>query len=382
MNYWIDLFTGDTWRQFRAAGARVSGFRALRRKTVAKIKPGDVLLCYLTGVMHWIGALEVIGPTNDQSEIWKEDEFPARLAVQPIVMLDPEFGIPMSRLKGKVDFFATSDDAGKFKGFVRGSPNQFRHVEDGELILKLLRDAERNPVAIPVDPRKLAKKLFFRAEGKIGKKAIATLVSVPEPEEAESGTTPPEPAKLESPLATTRHTEIQYHLLQLGAGMGLDVWVARNDRSRNWRNTALGNMPKMVEVLPTQFNEATQRTIELIDVLWLKGNSIVAAFEVECTTSVYSGLLRMSDLLALQPNLDIKLYLVAPDERRDKVEQEICRPTFGLREKPLAKICGFLSFSRLVEKVDGIRKLGLASHLNPAFLEEVAEYFLGKEGED
>ena len=70
----------------------------------------------------------------------------------------------------------------------------------------------------------------------------------------------------------------------------------------------------------SQFNEATNRTIELIDVLWLRGNTIVAAFEVDATTSVYSGLLRMSDLLALQPNLDVNTFLVAPDERRDKVE--------------------------------------------------------------
>jgi hypothetical protein len=101
----------------------------------------------------------------------------------------------------------------------------------------------------------------------------------------------------------------------------------------------------MVGELPTQFNEATNRTIELIDVLWLKGNSIVAAFEVECTTAIYSGLLRMSDLLALQPNLEINLFLVAPDERQDKVEQEILRPTFALREKPLAKVCGFIGFT-------------------------------------
>src|SRR5436305_14524601 len=111
----------------------------------------------------------------------------------------------------------------------------------------------------------------------------------------------------------------------------------------------------MIAELPTQFNEATNRTIELIDVLWLKGNSFVAAFEVECTTSVYSGLLRMSDLLALQPNIDIKLYLVAPDERRRKVEDEILRPTFALRERPLSEVCGFISFSVLMEKVEGIR---------------------------
>ncbi|HEV2437676.1 MAG TPA: response regulator transcription factor [Verrucomicrobiae bacterium] len=119
----------------------------------------------------------------------------------------------------------------------------------------------------------------------------------------------------------------------------------------------------------------TNRTIELIDVLWLKGNSIVAAFEVECTTSVYSGLLRMSDLLALQPNLEINLFLVAPDERREKVKQEILRPTFSLKEKPLAAICGFLSFGKLTEKLEGIRRLSLASSLKPDFLLKTAEYF-------
>jgi hypothetical protein len=131
----------------------------------------------------------------------------------------------------------------------------------------------------------------------------------------------------------------------------------------------------MLEQLPTQFNEATTRTIELIDVLWLSGNSIVAAFEVECTTAIYSGLLRMSDLLSLQPNLDINLYLVAPDERREKVEQEILRPTFSLKEKPLAKVCGFLGFSNLCEQIEGIRKLGLSSSLKPTFLRGTAEYF-------
>ena len=53
-----------------------------------------------------------------------------------------------------------------------------------------------------------------------------------------------------------------------------------------------------------------------------RGRSIVRAFEVEHTTSVYSGILRMADLLALQPNMDIKLHIVAPEAKRDKVFQE------------------------------------------------------------
>ena len=70
---------------------------------------------------------------------------------------------------------------------------------------------------------------------------------------------------------------------------------------------------------------------------------------------------------------------MAPDERRDKVEQELLRPTFSLREKPLAKICGFLPFSVLCEKLDGVRKLGLSASLKPTFLKNTAEFFADNE---
>ena len=54
----------------------------------------------------------------------------------------------------------------------------------------------------------------------------------------------------------------------------------------------------------------------------------------------------MSDWLSLQPNLDIQLFLVAPDDRRNKVAQEIRRTTFSYRKKPLPKICGFLPIDK------------------------------------
>jgi hypothetical protein len=289
-------------------------------------------------------------------------------------MLEPECGVPMDKLTGQVAFYADAKDAGKFKGFVRGSPNRFKRNEDGDFILNLLQETSQNPIPRPLDPRKLARKPLFKAERRDGTRVVPALVSVPdkEPPAESTASDPPQ----DEAVSTTRHLEIQYHLLALGVEMGLEVWVARNDRSRVWNGQVLGAIPRMVQELPTQFNEATQRTIELIDVLWLKGNSILAAFEVECTTSIYSGLLRMSDLLSLQPNLDIKLYLVAPDERHDKVKQEIQRPTFSLlRSKPLHKVCGFLSFSKLMEKVNGIRQLGIAASLSPQFLESTAEYF-------
>ena len=55
----------------------------------------------------------------------------------------------------------------------------------------------------------------------------------------------------------------------------------------------------------------------------MKDNSIIKAFEIEHSTSVYSGLLRMSDLNALVPNLSIDFYIVAPGDRSEKVIKEI-----------------------------------------------------------
>lgn len=373
MNYWLDLFTGITWQEFREAGATVSGFRATQTKAARKIKPGDVFLCYLTGVMRWVGALEIVGSSTDSRRIWKEQDFPVRFNVKPVLLLEPEHGVPMEQLESRVKFYRGSEDRGKFRGFVRASLRRFEDQKDGELILSLLREAETNPVSRPVDAKKLARKPLYKVEPKRGTQKKVALVSVPEPEESPVTVGAEQPESVES--TTTRHSEIQYLLLNLGAEIGLDIWVARNDRSRKWHGVMLGSLPRMLDELPTQFNEATTRTIELIDVLWLSGNSIIAAFEVECTTSIYSGLLRMSDLLALQPNLDISLYLVAPDERRDKVEQELLRPTFSLREKPLAKICGFLPFSVLCEKLAGIKKLGLSGSLRPNFLRTTAEFF-------
>ena len=54
MEYWFDLFTGVTWDEFRKHESKISGFRERRpttlQNTLQKTEPGDVFLCYLTGV--------------------------------------------------------------------------------------------------------------------------------------------------------------------------------------------------------------------------------------------------------------------------------------------------------------------------------------------
>jgi len=105
--------------------------------------------------------------------------------------------------------------------------------------------------------------------------------------------------------------------------------------------------------------------------LWLKGNAIIAAFEIESTTSIYSGLFRMSDLIAMQPNINIPLYLVAPEERKEKVFVEVNRPTFSKLSPPLSEVCCYISFSVLQKRLNDVSQY--ARYLKPEFLEELSE---------
>ena len=89
--YWIDLFTGTTWEEFLKAGGNISGFRENRWKTVQQFKPGDYLLCYITGISRLVGVLEIISkPFKDKTKIWEYEAFPCRVEVKKLVSLTPE----------------------------------------------------------------------------------------------------------------------------------------------------------------------------------------------------------------------------------------------------------------------------------------------------
>jgi hypothetical protein len=364
--YWLDLFTGTTWQEFLDAGATVSGFRQRRWKTVQRIKPGDYLLCYLTGVSRFIGVLEATSETYwDETPIWKDEVFPCRLKVEAIATLTPETAVPIFELKEQLTIFQNLKSPGAWTGHVRGSPATWK-PSDGEAVVYAVMEAMENPIKRPVDKAKLARRpKALRAKGES--------FTVPESENAtEQVQEVIEEHSKEAPTPdTTAHTEIQWALLKLGSDMGLDVWAARNDRNREFRGQRFNDLPRLKTQLPLPFDEVTNRTVELIDVLWLRGNAIIAAFEIESTTSIYSGLLRMSDLITMQPNLNIPLYLVAPDERRDKVITEVNRPTFSRRNPPMNSICSFIPFSmsrRNLEMMgDNTR------YLRPDFIEGLSE---------
>ncbi|MEK0084200.1 hypothetical protein [Benzoatithermus flavus] len=368
--YWLDLFTYETWTEFLAAGANVSGFREKRWNNVQKMNKGDILLCYLTGVSRWIGLLEVVGSAfKDAKPIWTAGDFPARIPVKLVAKLEPTTAVPVIELKDKLSVFQNLKSPHAWTGHFRGSPYKWK-PQDGAAVVAAVLEAVKNPVERPFDATKLYK------TPPILKAAKGGLVTIPEDEPEE---VPPPPLNGHLPIASaeaevkeaTAHTEIQWLLLKLGNDMGLDVWVAKNDRGKSFQGNLFTSLPRLKPTLPLQFDEATTRTIELIDVLWLKGNSIQAAFEIESTTSVFSGLLRMSDLITMQPNLNIPLYIVAPGERRAKVMTEVNRPTFARLTPPMSEMCQFISFEELRSQVSVAKNF--LQFLKPEFLNAFAE---------
>lgn len=142
------------------------------------------------------------------------------------------------------------------------------------------------------------------------------------------------------------HTEVQGWLRDLGRALGYAVWVAANDRRRPYAHSHLGE--GCLDELPSSIAAASAiDAIRLIDLIWLdpQTQQVAAAFEVEHSTSIYSGIIRMLDLaLGTDFQAQGKLFLVAPDEREKDVTQQLQRPAFsrvrelGIRYLPYGEL--------------------------------------------
>ena len=153
------------------------------------------------------------------------------------------------------------------------------------------------------------------------------------------------------------HTEVQGWLRDLGFSLGFLVWVASNDRSRSYGvgklgDRCLGTLPEALSQLPEG------DTIGLIDILWLdpKTSEVIAAFEVEHSTSIYSGILRLYDLARGGSGNAVRgLYLVAPDKREDQVREQLNRPAF---RGVVSLEVHFLPYSELRANRESMAKFG------------------------
>lgn len=127
------------------------------------------------------------------------------------------------------------------------------------------------------------------------------------------------------------HTEVQSWLRDMGLALGYDVWIASNDQNRICNGRKLGD--QCLAQLPAHINDAPGIDgARLIDVIWIEkiSRQACAAFEVEHSTSIYSGIVRMLDLArgggGPAPEA---LFLVAPDSREKDVRAQLVRPAFA-----------------------------------------------------
>lgn len=148
---------------------------------------------------------------------------------------------------------------------------------------------------------------------------------------------------VEKPREVSEHVWMQWTLLRLGRQTGAKVWAPKNDQSRI---TAAHNFtdfePTFASGLDTQV-----KYVENIDVVWKEEFRIDAAFEVENSTSIYSGLLRFADLTMVAPKTHYPLFIVAPGDRRNRVREQLARPSF--KQLGTAKKVRFLSYDKVRE---------------------------------
>ncbi|MCH7658903.1 MAG: glycosyltransferase family 4 protein [Bacteroidetes bacterium] len=155
------------------------------------------------------------------------------------------------------------------------------------------------------------------------------------------------------------HSEMQYHLLKIGNALNYDVITASNDRSKSYNKNkfsfiCIRKFPK-IDVAPEVF-----KTIKLIDVVWFKKgtNHIVCAFEIEKSTTIYSGILRLTDLSFSLPSHP-KLYIIIPDTKENEAKLQLNRPS--LRNSNLEIF--YILISELREHCDALCKFGNNHHI-------------------
>jgi hypothetical protein len=179
---------------------------------------------------------------------------------------------------------------------------------------------------------------------------------VPEPE----AYIPP-PVRDEEAAATpqrelSEHLRMQWLLLKMGRQAGEKVWAPRNDQQRITTEYKFADFEKeFSDGLDTQ-----AKYVANIDVVWKEEFRIDAAFEIENSTSIYSGLLRFADLTMVAPNTVYPLFIVAPGERRQRVREQLARPSF--RHLGIDRKVRYLSYEKVneIEEFFGEAETGLS----------------------
>lgn len=139
------------------------------------------------------------------------------------------------------------------------------------------------------------------------------------------------------------HIKMQWKLALLGLKTGSKVWVPLTDQQKIQRKYEFKEFEQSFSAgidMPAKY-------VENIDVVWKEEFRIDAAFEIEHSTAIYSGLLRFADLKIIAPNINYPLFIVAPATKKNRVFEQIKRPSF--KKLGLDKEVRYLSYEAIDE---------------------------------
>ena len=120
----------------------------------------------------------------------------------------------------------------------------------------------------------------------------------------------------------------------IGCQLSFDTWVAYNDRGIIYKDKKICEITGVISDLKNvQLLRSYQEAIDaalMIDCIWFRNNKCMpAVIEIEHTTDVKSGLIRMRKLYDYIPPLkNVRWVIAAPDDDRNKVIAEANTPQF------------------------------------------------------
>ena len=137
------------------------------------------------------------------------------------------------------------------------------------------------------------------------------------------------------------HSDAQSRIGAIGVLKGHRVWFPKNDLAKI--DHKVMDMSRVSGKLPS-YGPDVNRVFQEIDVVWLDGGEPAGLFEVENTTAIYSGLLRINDVLLSSARV-LEAKIVAPQSRREVFQRHIRRPTFA--DNKLEEKVSFMSYDNL-----------------------------------
>jgi len=148
------------------------------------------------------------------------------------------------------------------------------------------------------------------------------------------------------------HSQVQTLLAGIGNLKGYEVFVPPSDVGRlDW---SLSRKFPIAKEVPKGFRDVSSILGE-IDVIWVASGraTIEGLFEVEHTTSIYSGLLRFNDVLLTNPTVS-RFSIVSEESRRSVFSRQLFRPTF--RKSGLSELTTFMEYANVVDWHERLNK--------------------------